>query len=245
MITATVRFKSKALGRQVTYSAIVPEAANAGPGPYPVLYQLHGASDDHACWLTRSNLVRHAVKYPMLIILPDGELSFWLNLMEGQRYEDYLMEDLWQHVANTYNVRPGRAAIGGLSMGGFGAMRLALRYPDRFASVWSHSGAYWTQAEMAHRSPLLLQAPDAEILETATVAASLPQLPVISFDCGTEDFLLQENRRFHNHLTKLGIAHTYQEHPGAHNWDYWDVHVQEALVQHAEVLGARVPPSLA
>jgi len=64
-------------------------------------------------------------------------------------------------------------------------------------------------------------------------------LPALRIDCGLDDFLLQDNRRFHQHLEKLGIAHEYAEHPDEHNWEYWDLHVQEAIAFFARVLGIK------
>lgn len=240
MNTAVVTMRSKALGRHVSYSAIIPDANDAGPGPYAVLYQLHGASDDHSAWVNRSNLARHVARVPMIVILPDGALSFWMNLGARERYEDFMMQDLPLHVANTYNVRPGKAAIGGLSMGGFGSLRLALKYPDRFASVWAHSSAVFTREELSSRFQSVGEVADADLYSLAASAAG-QELPVISFDCGTEDRLISHNREFHRHLERLGISHAYTEHSGAHTWDYWDLHVKEALNQHVRLLGLTIP----
>jgi len=228
---ATLQFHSPSLHRHVSYSVILPEGQK---GPAPVLMQLHGYSDDHTAWLHFSNLIRHARPYPFIIVLPDGGTSYYLNLNEANRYEDFLMQDIYDHVSATFQVRPGPWAIGGLSMGGFGAMRLGLRYPDRFASVWGHSSALLDRDELLMRLGVD-QEPD--IYAIAAGAAQRPNGPVISFDCGTEDFLIEHNRRFHAHLEALGVAHTYREHPGAHTWEYWDEHVKAALAQHAAVLG--------
>jgi putative tributyrin esterase len=230
---ATVQFHSQALRRQVTYTVILPERQQ---GPAPVLMQLHGYSDDHTAWVTYSNLVRHAKPYPFIIVLPDGGVSFYANIHHTARYEEFLMEDLWAHVGGTFQVKPGPWAIGGLSMGGLGALRLALKYPGRFASAWAHSGFYPLPEEM----PPGLDEPaeiDVGALAEQLVATPPAARPVISFDCGTEDALLPMNRRLHASLERLGIAHEYAEYPGAHTWDYWDQHVQTALQQHARVFG--------
>jgi putative tributyrin esterase len=239
MNTAVITMRSQALGRHVSYSAIIPDSREAGPGPYAVLYQLHGASDDHSAWINRSNLARYMAKIPIIAILPDGGLSFWMNAGPRERYEDFMMQDLPEHVSNTFNVKPGKAVIGGLSMGGFGSLRLALKYPECFASVWAHSSALLTQEEWLSRPQPLSDIADADIYALA-VSVKGKELPVISLDCGTEDRLLSHNRRFHRHLADLGIPHQYKEHSGAHTWDYWDVHVKEALNQHARVLGLEV-----
>ena len=242
MGVASMQFHSRALGKSVTYGVILPEE---GMGPFPVLMQLHGLSDDHSAWLQRSNLVRHVTDYPLIAVLPDGGTSGYLNWKSGerlwqQRYEDLLIRDIPAHLERHFRVRPGSWAIGGLSMGGYGAMRLGLKYPERFASIWAHSSAF-------HIGQVLGDAPiedreDALVTTHADRVAKLAAKPDISFDCGVDDELLDSNREFHAHLEKIGLAHHYAEHPGAHTWDYWDFHVQEALRQHARVLGIEVTP---
>lgn len=233
MNLVTVQFYSQALGRHVTYSAILPEAQ---VGEAPLLYQLHGKSDDHTAWLNFSNLVVHAREFPFIIVLPDGGVSFWRNYSARERYETFLIEDLDRHVRRTFRVRPGKAAIGGLSMGGYGAMALGLKYPDRFASIWSHSSAFY-DAERFRSFDVPPDNPvDMDIYVLAAHAQGHPDLPAIGFDCGRDDFLIEENRRFHRYLEDLGIPHTYNEHEGSHTWSYWDLHVREALAQHRKVL---------
>lgn len=234
--TAAVTFLSPALGRHVTYTVLLPEPS-AGPGPYPVLYQLHGASDDHTAWVRLSNLTRHVAGLPLLVVLPDGGLSFWLNFSAHERYEDFLMQDLPVHLSRTFPVREGRAAIGGLSMGGFGALRLAFKYPASFTSVWGHSSALWPPEVIAQRFGGVLSDPQEANIYRFAEQADPTRLPAIAFDCGTEDFLIEENRKFHAFLETRGITHIYKEHPGGHTWDYWDTHVQEALRFHVRHLG--------
>lgn len=237
MNVAQVEFFSESLKQHVSYNVILPVS---GTGPFPVLLQLHGYTDDHFAWLRRSSLVRHAEPYPLIIVLPNGGTSFYLNLTSAgrfgvRRYEDFIVQDLPRQVNDTFHAKEGPWAIGGLSMGGFGAMRLGLKYPDRFASIWAHSGAY----EMRDRDGLFTEVEDPEDADVFTWVARTAKRdhpPVVSFDCGTDDELLDENRLLDRRMTAAGLAHTYQEHPGAHTWDYWDEHVQEALAQHARVL---------
>lgn len=238
MNVARVEFFSEALKQHVSYNAILP---SNGAGPFPVLLQLHGYTDDHNAWLYRSNLVRHAEPYPFIIVLPNGGTSFYLNLKSAgrfglRRYEDFIIQDLYRHVIDTFHARASPWAIGGLSMGGFGSMRLGLKHADRFASIWSHSGAY----DLRDREGLSTEVEDpedADVLTWVDRAAKRNSPPVVSFDCGTEDELLDENRLLDQRMTSAGLAHTYNEHPGGHTWDFWDEHVQEALAQHARVLG--------
>lgn len=238
MSTAKIQFFSEGLGKWTSYNAILPDE---GDGPFPVLLQLHGLSDDADAWLQRSNLVRHVAGLPLVVVLPDGGTSSYLNWKDSgrlhkTRYEDLLIRDIPAHLARVFNVTEGPWAIGGLSMGGYGAMRLGLKYPDRFASIYAHSSAFDLHERL---DPALVETTidDASVYHHAEAVAARDVRPTISFDCGTEDALLDSNRRFHEHLQALNLNHHYAEFPGDHDWDFWDEHVVEALAQHARVLG--------
>ena len=237
MSIVNVRFSSTALGKKATFNVIHPDH---GDGPFPVLLQLHGYSDDCNDWLYNSNLVRHVDGLPMIVVLPDGGTSRYLNLKAFgrhglQHYEDLIMTDIPNEVQRMFRVRGGRWAIGGLSMGGFGALRLGMKYPDRFASIWAHS------AGLRQLEDVVLEAledpADAQVETHAERLAGRTDAPRISFDCGVDDFLIEHNRAFHAYLDRIGLAHHYAEHPGAHTWGYWDQHVVAAIAQHTEVFG--------
>lgn len=236
MTIATVEFMSDALWRRVTYTVLLPDEEQAGSGPYPVLYQLHGGNQSHTDWLIYSNLARYTQELPLLVVLPDGAQSRWANGgTPFTHYEEFLVEELAAHVRRTFHASDDKWVIGGNSMGGFGAVRLGLKYPQIFCSVWSHSGGFPTADTLAEH---WYWSGSAEDLDCYRLAERIDQqtMPRLSFDCGTEDHLLDSNRRFHAFLTARGIRHTYKEHPGRHDWQYWDSHVQEALQQHIEVL---------
>ena len=249
MSLATVQFFSDGLHRRSQYDVLLPES---GDGPFPVLLQLHGLTDDSHSWVQQSNIARYAARYPMIVVMPDGGTSGYVNLpvplgADGEEsrigranYEDMIIRDLREHVARTFNVRPGPWAIGGLSMGGYGAMRLGLKYPELFNSIWAHSSAVLIGTMVADR---VAEADDALWITHARRLSDRHDRPVISFDCGLDDTqLLGDNRTFDRQLTELGISHHYAEHPGGHTWDYWDEHVREALAQHARVFGINRTP---
>lgn len=230
---------SPILRRQVTFSFRLPSSAETGAGPYPALLQLHGASEDHTAWITRTMLPVHLEGTPLIVIMPEGARSQWLNRNDHERYEDFLMQDLLPACAEFFPVRPGRWAIGGLSMGGQGALHLGLKYPERFASIYAHSSAIPDRATLHSWLPDLTPAllDDADLCARAARTVTHRARPILSFDCGTDDPLLAENRAFHRHLATLGYPHHYAEHPGAHTWAYWDKHVREAIRQHLAVFG--------
>lgn len=240
MSILNVRFASPALGKQTSFNVIHPDS---GEGPFPVLFQLHGYSDDCNSWLYNSNLVRHAAKYHLIVVLPDGGTSRYVNHAPHerfglQRYEDLIVQDIPAQLRRTFHVTNGPWAIGGLSMGGQGALRIGMKHSQQFGSIWSHSSGLlkpdpvWLE--------MLADRDDANAFVQAErlqqrVAAGESQ-PVITLDCGVDDFVLDGNREMHAHMDAIGLKHTYLEYPGAHTWDYWDEHVVEALAQHARVL---------
>jgi len=171
-------------------------------------------------------------------------------------------EELPAFVERTFHASPARGAraIGGMSMGGYGALRVALGYPDRFCSVHSHSGAVvrldlsltWKQAK---KDPVLRDYPPDFLDELRRVFGRRPmgtrhdllalirtarrrhrRLPRIAIDCGTEDSLLAPNREFHRQLLDAKVPHLYREYPGNHDWDYWDQRIRDAIAFHARNL---------
>lgn len=240
MTVANIRFFSDALGKWTRYNVILP---GEGKGPFPVLFQLHGLTDDCDAWIERSNLVRYVADMPLIVVLPDGGTHIYSNWRGSGRlgkanYEDLIIEDMSNHLRRHFHVTGGPWAIGGLSMGGYGALKLGLKHPDRFASIYAHSSKTdWRNTELD--LSLLEEPQDIHLLVHAQRINELDRKPVLSFDCGVEDELLEENRWFHSELERLGLEHRYAEFEGGHEWDYWDLHVREALVQHARVLGLK------
>ena len=242
MAVVDVQFRSEALNHDVFYSLILPESGDA---PYPVVFQLHGLGDSHRAWIDKSMLVMHVRHYPLAIVMPGTGTDAYLNWDSGDRlhqhrYEDLIMTDIRDHVRRHFNVTAGPWGIGGLSMGGYGAMRLGLKYPDVFASIWSHSSAFLIADRVAEGGFVGDALADASVyVQADRLRASSGPLPAISFDCGVDDELIEDNRKFDAYLTSIGLEHHYAEHPGAHTWDYWDFHVREALAQHARILGVQ------
>jgi putative tributyrin esterase len=241
----TMQMFSPALDLIVPYTIMLP--ATEIVGPYPVLLQLHGYHDNHTAWLQKSNLVLYVERLPLIVVLPNGQNSLWADVTPREKYETFIVNDLWNHVHQMFPVRQDRWAIGGLSMGGFGALRLGLKYPDKFCSIYAHSSVIsydeFFKSDEVIKSGVRL--PDTAIradLDCYKLAEKLDlaRLPRLGFDCGVDDGLIGQNRRFHAHLTELKLPHDYQEHPGAHTWDYWDKYIQTALRQHAEVLNIMV-----
>lgn len=248
MAVTTVHFRSTALTKGVAMNVIFPDRQDK-KGPYPVFYLLHGLSDDHTGWLRRTSIERYAESLPLIIVMPDGGRSFYCDALEGPAYESCMIQDVIGFVDTFFNTIPTREGrvIGGLSMGGYGALKLALKYPNLFCSAVSHSGALGitkvkpenVREDMRVEFPHIFgQTPfgGKDCLYNLAEHIDRDLLPALRIDCGTEDGLIDSNRDFHNHLNAHNIPHEYEEFPGVHDWAYWDIHVQEALAFHRKHL---------
>jgi len=240
-------FRSGVIGKQTAAYVITPD----GTGPFPVFYLLHGLSDDHTIWHRRTRIEAYVEGLPLIVVMPDGHRGFYTDHHSGPAYGIHIGEELPAIIESTFHARTSGKArcIGGLSMGGYGALRIALGYAGRYVSANSHSGA--VLADQKSRRNVLQPGemqrvfgknrPGSphDLLGLAKSAKKQNKLPKLLLDCGTEDFLLPDNREFHAKLDQLRIPHEYTEHPGTHNWDYWDLHVREAIAFHCKALGIK------
>jgi len=238
---------ANALNKMTSAMVILPEGK---PGPFPVFYLLHGLSDDHSVWVRRTSIERYVEGLPLIVVMPDGGRSFYTDAKDRPRfaYETHFVRDLIGFVDGTLQTIPMREGrvIGGLSMGGYGAMKLALKHPDLFCAAVSHSGAVGLASRplggdeewVREWVPVFGENPQGGPEDVFALAerADRATLPALRIDCGVDDFLVEDNRRFHRHLESLGIPHEYAEFPGGHSWDYWDLHVQEAIAFFTKVL---------
>jgi S-formylglutathione hydrolase FrmB len=235
-----VDYFSQALAKMHQLVVVLPD----GVGPFPVVYQLHGLSDNHTAWQRRTSIERYADARGLMVVMPDGGRSFYTDAkqMPGQ-YEQAMLEVVrfTDRTFRTVAERDGRA-VGGLSMGGYGSMKLGLKYPELFGSVASHSGALDMDRRVKDPNWAEIRLIFGDTLDPAddlfALAANSANLPALYFDCGTEDFLLDDNRKFRAHLAQVGVTHTYEEFPGDHNWEFWDAHVPAALDFHVAHLAA-------
>lgn len=229
-----IQYNSQSLGKQSGMLLVLPD----GDGPFQVVYQLHGLSDDYTNWQRYSSIERYANDLGLMVVMPDGGRSFYCDAKIGlANYEQHILEVIHfvDRTFHTINAPEGRG-IGGLSMGGYGAMKLGLKYPDIFGSIASHSGVLDIATVFQEEQWAELKAIYGDSMDPAedcfALAAESGKKPVIYFDCGVDDFLIEHNRRFHAHLASLGIEHSYQEYPGAHTWEFWDTHITSALKFH-------------
>lgn len=233
-------FFAHSIEKMSSLMVLMPEGM--GRGPFPVLYLLHGLSDNHTCWQRRTSLERYVGGRPLIVVTPDAHRSFYVNGPEGSAalaYEDHIVKDVVGFVDDTFPTRRGRAgrALAGLSMGGYGSLMLALRHPGQFCCASSLSGAlYFGHARRGNDHPELmeplgvaLRGGPYDIFDRAEAVVGQKNRPALRADCGRQDFLIKHNRLFRSHCKKIGYPLIYKEYPGEHNWDYWDAHLLESI----------------
>jgi S-formylglutathione hydrolase FrmB len=239
--------QSQALGRAMKYRVLVPETYDRSQRRYPVLYLLHGLGGDYTDWTTRSNVAEYSRALPLIIVMPDGHNAWYTNSDTEGAYETYIVNDLQADVVKKYrtiNSRYGRA-IAGLSMGGYGALKMALKRPAAFAVAGSFSGAFGatrrgelerliSKDEGARLEAIFGGAESPTRMENdlfALAASAKPgAAPYLYVDCGIADnSLIAANREVVTAIHKTGAAYEYHEIAGGHTWDYWDRRIRDFL----------------
>jgi S-formylglutathione hydrolase FrmB len=244
-------FFSEVLGLCTSMCAILPQPAGLHAQPHerrqplrcPVLYLLHGLSDDHTTWLRRTSIERHVDGLGLAVIMPAVHRSFYTDMAIGYRYGTFVSEELPALAQAFFPLSAARddTFVAGLSMGGYGAFKLALRHPERYAAAASLSGALDVAAlaqdpNLSQEMRLIFKDPAAvagtadDLFHLASEAGrSARPRPRLYQCCGTEDLLYGQNVRFRRHAEALHLDLTYEEGPGAHDWGYWDQQIRRVL----------------
>jgi len=213
---------------------------------YPVLYLLHGLSDDHTIWMRRTSIERYATEKGIAVVMPNVHRSFYADMKRGLPYWTFLTEELPIIARSFFPLSDRREDnfVAGLSMGGYGAFKVGLSFPERFAAAASLSGALDIAAREEDPYGLFLPLEEQNIFGSSAelkgsesdlfyLASKLEQsgAPAIKLYqcCGTEDFLYNDNQNFLAHARNLGLDLTYEEEPGTHDWGYWDKKIQSVL----------------
>lgn len=215
---------------------------------FQVLYLLHGAYGDHTDWFRLTSIEKYATVHKLAVVMPGAANSFYQDMFRGGPYLTFLTEELPAFVEKNFPVSRRREDnfTAGLSMGGYGALKVALTRPDKFSACASLSGAidleeiYGETKDGSLDGPFrwgdIFEDPEAITGSAADLFAMIEklqkegaQLPRIYQTVGTEDFIWPANRKAKERLEKLGLDYTYEEHPGIHDWDFWDTHIQDVL----------------
>jgi len=246
-------FYSDVLGVGTSMTVLLPEppsgrigvggSAGAGTGDIPTQFLLHGLSDDDTIWTRNTAIERYAAELGLAVVMPQVQRSFYTDEAWGRPYWTFVAEEL-PRVARGFfrlSARPAETFVAGLSMGGYGAFKLALRHPDRFGAAASLSGVLDLVARMQQMGPhsadprlwprIFGEPPavagtDNDLLHLLPAATALPPLYLA---CGTEDPLYAGNVAFRDACATHGIPLTASFSPGAHEWSYWDARIRDVL----------------
>jgi len=213
--------------------------------PHPTLYLLHGLSDNHTGWVRRSSIERYAGEKNLAVVMPDAHRSFYTDMKNGHDYWTFISRELPGICRKFFPLSDKREDnfVAGLSMGGYGAMKWALTYPEKFCAAASLSGAVDRTQRMAASDKMTREfanvfgAPEDypgsenDLLHLATrLAESSRPAPAMYQCCGTADFVYPENVSFRDHLRGLGLPLDYHEHPSEeHEWGYWDRMIRDVI----------------
>lgn len=250
MACTEFHYYSRVLDIDVTVSVILPEVKTMleqDGKPLPTLYLLHGLSDDHTHWIRQTRLEFYARRYRLAIIMPCVNRSFYTDMKHGAKYFTFVNEEL-PKVMELYfplsHEREERFAAG-LSMGGYGAMKLGLLCPEKYAAVASLSGAVEMEADFFRHS---VQKDDAFLRELTDIFGPFEEFmqsdncltrvaerldpakaPRMYMACGTADFLFDSNEDFVRRFgEKFSIRYDTEE-GAAHTWDFWDRQIEKVL----------------
>jgi putative lysine transport system ATP-binding protein len=203
-----------------------------------VLYLLHGYQGNYANWVKYTNLLRYVDGTNLLVVMPSGYNSFYVNHEIFGDYSKYVAEEIYELINKTFNIKQTRenTFVAGLSMGGYGALKTALSYPEKYSKAVGFSSVIKLENmidrvkdSLRPKTELFLNKDTAKKNSLYTLSKKALNKVELYFTCGTEDFLFNENEDFHKHLNEIKYNHTYLTGPGAHSWDYWDQEIKKAL----------------
>ena len=249
MALINIKFASEVLGRNTDINVIIPQKNTAGQigiennakdDKYKCLLLLHGLSDDNTIWLRRTSIERYASEKGIAVIMPSADRSFYTNMRYGDRYFDFISEEVLKVAREFLPISDKREDnfVVGLSMGGYGALKIGFRKPDKFAACAGLSSVIDAKKLLEERDMDIVECifgPDRIVRDEdnlyflAETADKSPLKPRVYMGVGTEDFLYEDNQLFKAYLEKLNYDYTYRESEGTHCWKFWDEYIQYVL----------------
>ena len=248
----TLKLKSDLMSREMPYRVILPAGYSAlkqrAPG-YSVIYLLHGLTGHYSNWTDKTKLAEYAASQNFIIVTPEGDNGWYSDsvTVANDKYESYIVKELIPEIDKNFRTLADRdhRIIAGLSMGGYGSLKFGLKYPEMFTLMGSFSGALGATSYTASTAGAQIgggidkifgsvdsdsrKANDIFRMVREITPERLKSLPYVYQSCGTEDFLIQNNRDFLSLLNEKKVPHEYREHPGVHDWAFWDDQIREFL----------------
>ncbi|MBR2365040.1 MAG: esterase family protein [Lentisphaeria bacterium] len=242
---------SEALGMMTNVNVVMPQFTTGmigwtekDTGSRPVLYLLHGLSDDSSVWMRRTNVERYATQYGLVLVMPDGGRSFYTDMKYGLKYEEYIAKELPSLMAKFFRFSTARedTFIAGNSMGGYGALKIALKYPETFSVCGAFSAvpdpmklyalypAISRELDHIFGSIDEFRYSDDDVYTLSEKRIGENRFPGLYLCCGKGDFLNKENCRYKDFLEGEGVEFTADlNDPGDHEWGFWDKKVQQFI----------------
>ncbi len=240
-IRETIAVKSASMNKDVPVTVILPNSYHS-MSELPVVYLLHGYGDDNTAWDVKGNTGVLADQYNVILVMPDGGKNSWYwdsPIDPTYNYETFVSIELISYIDSHYKTKADRTAraITGLSMGGHGAMYLAIRHQELFGAAGSTSGGvdirpFPKNWGMSLRLGTIEEKPENWENYTVTNMVHMlkPNALKLIIDCGSEDFFFKVNCEFHDKLMEAKIPHEFYVRPGVHNWDYWRNSIQYQML---------------
>lgn len=248
------KLDSKLMSRQMPYRVILPVSYNQNDEQkkYSVIYLLHGLTGHYNNWTENTKVIEYAKSYDFIFVMVEGNNGWYTDSgsVSNDKYESYIIQELIPKIDKKFRTEATRESriIAGLSMGGYGSLKFGLKHPDKFILVGSFSGALnaasWdlkvlggTWKELTESIASVYGDMDSKTRKENNIfnlvseisPENIKSLPFIYLDCGTEDFLILDNRNFGNLLFEKKIPHEIRFLPGKHDWKFWDHSIQEFL----------------
>lgn len=232
---------SQSLGMMTSLHVLLPENSSRRneTGEVPVLYLLHGLSDNHSAWLRRTGVDLYAEEAGIAVVIPEVQRSFYTDMRHGLPYFTYIAKELPDICRRLFRISDKREdmMIAGLSMGGYGALKTAMTFPERYRAAASFSGVaelasfidLHTPENRAIYDGRLGEENDLFALTAALAADKEREKPQLYITCGLSDALYEGNAHYRAHLDALGYPYTYEEWEGGHSWEFWDASLKKAI----------------
>ena len=238
---------SESLGTQQQVYVIMPQPStqgeigigNQGDTGHKCLYLLHGLSDNHSIWLRRTSIERYAQEYGLCVVMPFGDRSFYTDMRYGGKYYTYIAKELPKIISGMLHISDKREDnfIAGLSMGGYGALKIGLRECETFSAAAGLSSVadigvgklFFPQDMVNIFGPEMHIPAEENLFCLAEKCNENPNKPRIYMGVGTEDFLYEGNQKLKAKFESLQFDYTYRESPGTHCWEFWDEYIQYVI----------------
>lgn len=242
-----MNFSSHELGRQTQVYVLLPDPVGENDAPCKTLWLFHGLEDNHTSWMRNTSIERYATNHRLAVIMPNVDRGWYTDTAYGTNYFSFVTKELPDLCFKTFSQLSQKREdniAAGLSMGGYGAVKTAFSFPERYGACISLSGALDVMTKDVDcdlsewksifgpdiNDAIELKGSQHDVYALTEKAKTEGKaLPKLYMWCGTEDFLFETNCSFDRHLSSLGIPHKFETSEGNHSWKWWDLHIQDGL----------------